>query len=195
MHPLFMLVDPCLIWFYRLSGYALVDFFIGTFVLAFAALVLGEITIAFAFVLVRKRIDEATGEVTRFHNLSMAALKEGDKPAYQAANKLANEAFGKSFFMQIALSAAFLWPIFFALVWMGYRFSDMEFKLLFTDSSIGYPAVFVALYAAAYLMFRRIKYKLPYFRRIGEILNSYNKGTDRIESSADIKTAEGQIKK
>ena len=54
----------------------------------------------------------------------MEALKAGNRPAYEAANKLANEAFGKSFFMQLTLSATFFWPVFFALGWMQYRFLD-----------------------------------------------------------------------
>jgi hypothetical protein len=172
-----------------------VDFLIGTFVLAWIALVVGEITVSLVFLAVRRRIDETTREVTRFHNLSMDALAEGDKRAYQAANKLANDAFGKSFFMQIALSAAFLWPIFFTLVWMDYRFSDVEFNLAFTDYFVGYPGIFVALYAAAYLIFKRIKYKLPYFRGIKTILDTYDDRTTRMKSAADLMTAERPIRK
>lgn len=170
MHPFYAALDPCLIWFYRLTGYGLVDFFAGTFVLAWIALVIGEFTISVVFLVLKRRITEMTAEVTRYHNLSMDALAEGNRPAYTAANKLANDAFGKSFFMQIALSGAFLWPIFFALVWMDYRFSQIEFELLFTDYTVGYPCIFVALYAVAYLIFKRVKYSLPYFRRIRTML-------------------------
>ena len=59
----------------------------------------------------------------------MEALKAGDRPAYEAANKLANEAFSKSFFMQLTLSATFFWPVFFALGWMQYRFLEIEFPI------------------------------------------------------------------
>ena len=173
MHPLYTVIDPYLIFFYRITGYGFLDFLIGTFVLAFIALILGELTISGAFLLSRKYIDNITCEVTRYQNLSQEALVAGDKKAYKASNKLANDAFGRTFFMQIALSASFLWPIFFALDWMGHRFSEVEFKILFTGYSVGYICVFIALYAAAYMLFKRIKYKLPYFRNIGAILNSY----------------------
>ena len=49
---------------------------------------------------------------------------------------------------------------------MDIGFSDVEFPLLFSDYSVGFVGVFIPLYAAAYLIFKRIKYKLPYFRRI-----------------------------
>ncbi len=175
MHPLWMLVDPFIIWFYRLTGYALVDFLLGTFVLAWIALLIGELTISAVFLVCRQRIDATTHEARRYQDLSMEALSAGDKQAYQAANKMANDAFGKSFFMQIALSAARLWPVFLAVAWMGHRFAEVEFPLLFSDYSIGFVGVFIPLYAAACLIFKRIKYKLPYFRRIKTILDGYDK--------------------
>jgi hypothetical protein len=173
MHAFWMLVDPFIIWFYRLTGYALVDFLLGTFVLAWMALLIGEFTISAVFLVCRQRIDATTHEARRYQDLSMAALSAGDKHAYQAANKMANDAFGKSFFMQIALSTARLWPVFLAVAWMGHRFADVEFPLLFSEYSIGFVGVFIPLYAAAHIIFKRIKYKLPYFRRIKSILDSY----------------------
>ena len=67
---------------------------------------------------------------------------------------MANEAFGKSFFMQVALSATFFWPIFFALGWMQYRFLEITFPLPFIGFSLGYTGVFVILYIAAYVIFK-----------------------------------------
>ncbi len=173
MNPVYMIIDPYLIFFYRITGHSFLDFLIGTFALACMALILGELTISWVFLISRKYIDKITNEMTRYRNLSEDALAAGDKRAYRASNKLANDAFGKSFFMQIALSAAFLWPIFFALDWMGRRFAEIEFRILFTDYSVGYICVFITLYAAAYMIFKKIKYKLPYFRNIGAILDNY----------------------
>ncbi len=184
MHPFYIIIDPYLIFFYRITGYGFLDFFIGTFVLAFVALIVGELTISWAFLLSRKYIDKITSEMTRYQNLSEDALAVGDQKAYRASNKLANDAFGRTFFMQIALSAAFLWPIFFALDWMGHRFAKIEFRIVFTDYSVGYICVFIILYAAAYMIFKRIKYKLPYFRNIGAILDSY-KPTARNRPASD----------
>jgi len=174
MHPLWMLVDPYLIWSYRLTGYAFVDFLLGTFVLAWIALLAGEFTISVVFLAAKPRIDASTQEARRYQDLSGEAIAAGDQKAYRAANKLANDAFGKSFFMQVALSGAFLWPIFVALACMDQRFAGEEFPLLFSDISIGFIGVFIVLFAAAYIMFKRIKYRLPYFRRIKTILDSYD---------------------
>ena len=99
----------------------------------------------------------------------MEALKAGDRPAYEAANKLANEAFGKSFFSQVALSATFVWPIFFALGWMQHRFLEVEFPLPFTSFSLGYIGVFLILYIVAYVIFKPVKRRMPYFRRLQEL--------------------------
>ena len=79
---------------------------------------------------------------------------------------MANEAFSKSFFMQIALSATFLWPIFFILGWMQYRFLELEFPLPFVGFSLGYIGVFILLYIPAYILFKQVKRRLPYFRRL-----------------------------
>jgi hypothetical protein len=173
MHPVFRFLDPYLIWFYRLTGYAPADFVIGTLILATITLLIGEFTISLAFLAIRKRIDQTTSEAARYQDLSLEALRAGDKLAYKAANKLANDAFGHSFFMQIALSAAFLWPIFFALAWMAYRFADLEFPLPWSDYSLGYMGVFILLYIPVYILFKRVKHKLPYFHRIKKILDNY----------------------
>lgn len=174
MPSVFLFLDPYLIWFYRITGDAFAGFLIGTLVLALHAIIIGEFTISLAFLAVRRRIDQTTAEAAKYQNLAMEALVEGDKQAYKAANRLANDAFGKSFFMQISLSAAFLWPAFFAVAWMSYRFSGLEFPLPFSHHSFGYIGVFILLYAAAYFLFKRVKYKLPYFRRIKDILDSYH---------------------
>ena len=186
MHPFYIAVDPYLIWFYRITGYGFVDFFIGTFVLAFIALIAGELTISLAFLASRKYIQKTADEVVHYQNLSVDALAAGDKAAFVASNKLANDAFGRSFFMQIALSAAMLWPIFFAIDWMQHRFSDLEFRILFTDYSVGYLCVFVTLYAAAYLIFKRIKYRLPYFRNMKAILNTHQLRAEKMKGFSDI---------
>jgi hypothetical protein len=185
MHPLWMLVDPYIIWFYRLTGYAFADFLLGTFVLAWIALLVGEFTISAVFLAAKQRIDASTDESRRYQDLSAEALSAGNKEAYSAANKLANDAFGRSFFMQIALSAAFLWPVFVALAWMNLRFAELEFPLLFTDYALGCIGVFIVLYAAAYFIFKKIKYKLPYFRWIKTILDSYQSRAKETKSLAD----------
>jgi hypothetical protein len=186
METVFEFLDPYFIQLYRLSGYTFVDFLFGTFVLALTAVIVGELTISVVFLLSYRRIDTINAEVVRYQKLAADALSAEDNEAYAAANKLANDAFGKSFFQQFGLSAAFLWPVFFALAWMQTRFVDVEFPLLFSDVSLGFIGVFIALYAAAYLIIKKTKHRLPYFRRIKAILDSYDRpgpGTEEAEES------------
>ncbi len=124
--------------------------------------------------MVRRHFEQVAGEAKKYQNLSMEALEAGDRPAYEAANQLANEAYSKSFFMQVALSATFFWPIFFVLGWLQYRFFELEFPIPFTGLSLGYIGVFILLYLLAYFLFNRLKYRLPYLRRIKAILNANN---------------------
>lgn len=161
--PLFYhFLDPHLIWFYRLTGHAGLDLVIGTLVLAVMALLIGELCVFLAFRFIRKHVDGYAEEACRYQTLSMDALKAGNKEAYTAANKLANDAFGHSFFQQLTLSAAFLWPVFFALAWMQYRFLEVEFPIPGTNWSMGFIGIFIVIYIAAYLLMKR----LPWLRRV-----------------------------
>lgn len=173
MHPFYLFLDQYLIWFYRLTGSPWVDFFLGTLVLACLTLLIGEVTISLAYRFIRKRIDHSAAEATKYQDLSIDALKAGDKAAYTAANKLANDAFGKSFFQQATLSAAFLWPVFFALAWMQYRFLDLEFPLPFDGWSLGYIGIFLLLYIPVVILFKGVKRRLPWFRGLKESPNAY----------------------
>jgi hypothetical protein len=169
MHPVYLYLDTYLIWFYRLSDSAAVNFLLGTLALALLSLLMGEFTAFLASFMVRRHFERVAGEAKRYQDLSMEALKAGDRPAYEAANQVANEAFGKSFFMQVALSATFFWPIFFALGWMQYRFLEIAFPLPFIGFSLGYTGVFVILYIAAYVIFKAVRRRLPSLRRVKEL--------------------------
>jgi hypothetical protein len=164
MHPLIQIVDQYLIMFYRLTGHAGVDFAIGTLVLAGMCLLIGEVTVFLAFLFTRKRLSEKTAEAEKYKNLSIDALKAGNKEAYKAANKLANDAFGHTFFQQVALSSAFLWPVCFALAWMQYRFLDVEVPLPLLPFSLGFIGVFIIIYVPTFFLFKRLKRRLTFFR-------------------------------
>ena len=191
MHPVFLFLDPYLIWFYRITGHARIDFLLGTFTLALMAVIVGEFNIALAYLVARRRIEQVTDEAVRYQNLSMEALKAGDKGAYRAANRLANDAFGHSFFMQIALSAAFLWPAVFVLGWMSQRFWDLEFPLPFIPYSLGYIGVFLILFIAAYFVFKPVKYRIPYFRRIKAMLNASSLNARKLNSFGGLLSPAG----
>ncbi len=163
MHPVYLPLDPYLIWFYRLTGQAALDFFLGTFFLAWLALLVGEFTSKLAAFVVKRPVGRVTEEAKKYHELSLTALKSGDRPAYEAANKMANEAFSKSFFMQLTLSATFFWPIFFVLGWMQYRFLYLEFPVPFVHVSLGFIGIFIIVYGLAYVTYKQLKRRLPVF--------------------------------
>ncbi len=186
MHPVYLAMDPYLIRLYRITGCSFADFLLGTFVVAFVALFVGEVTASLAFLAAKKSIDRTTKDVIRYRNLSMEALAAGDKDAYEAANKLANDAFGQSFFKQIALSSAFLWPLFLALGWLNARFSGVEFTFVTAPYTVGVGCIFITLYVASYLLFRRIKYRLPHFRRIKTMLDAYDARSVEVKKLSDV---------
>jgi len=164
-------LDPYLIWLYRITGYTFIDFLVGTFVLGMAAAVIGEFTISLVYLLNRTYIRETTDEALRYHGLAAKAASAGEGKVCRVCNDLANDAFGKSFFMQVALSSASLWPAFFAMAWMESRFRDVEFPLLWTEHSVGYPCMFIALYVACRLLFNKTMHRLPYFRRVKALVS------------------------
>ncbi len=186
MNQLFLSVDSFFIWFYRLSGYAPLDFFVGTFFLALVAVVIGEFSISFAFLLTRKSIQHVQDQMVNYQNLSIDALALGDKESYKAANKLANDAFGKTFFMQIGLSSARVWPAFLVVAWMNTRFYEVDFEVPFIGVTIGFIPIFILLYVAAYFAFKPIRNRISYFKKVNKILDSYKEKTRNMKSLADL---------
>jgi len=156
----------------------------GTSVVALLAVIIGEFTMSVAFLFNRGTIEEVSGEMVRMNNLSVTALKSGDKTGYTSCNRLANDMFGRQFFLMIALSASSLWPAFFALAWMQTRFADVEFHLPFSvpvfGQSVSYVFTFIVCYVVMRLFFSRIKRYLPYFKKMKKITDSYSSNTGRL---------------
>ena len=156
----YTLIDGILMFFFRLPQHPLAGYWLGTSVLALAGWIIGEYSIALAFRLNKAMIKEETRKMDHFQELSFAALRAGDKSAFKACNGIANEAYGKSFFTQITLSAASLWPLFIALGWMQHRFSDIEFAVPLTEWTAGYFSTFLLCYIAVRLLSGKIRHIL-----------------------------------
>lgn len=122
-------IDPVLIFPYRLFQNPMTGWWFGTFVLAMWAVTIGEITLAFAGRMNRSAVSDNLEETLYYHDQSLKAKQAGDEEAYQGINKLANEAYGKSFFLLMAMGMAALWPAFFAAAWLDMRFGDFSFPL------------------------------------------------------------------
>jgi hypothetical protein len=171
-------LDTSLIYFFRLPDIPILGYYLGCCMLALACVVVGQITIAIAFFWNQKFIDRDNHEMVHMHNLSVRALLSKDKRAYTSCNKAANEAFGKVFFSQIALSISSLWPIPFAVSWLQIRFQDVAFPLPVTlpviGDHVGFMFTFLPIYILVYILFGQIKGHLPFFRTVVKRLEMYD---------------------
>ena len=169
------ILDPFLIVLYRLTGNPMAVYFLGTFLLALLAVVVGEFTISIVFKVNKAHLDRLNVRVEKMKRLSSEALAIGDQEGYKACNKEGNDAFGQLFFNKFGLSAASLWPIFFALAWMQERFAEIGLPLPWIGWEINYFFFFLMCYILARILFGRIKRKLPYFRGMHQTLLTYEK--------------------
>jgi hypothetical protein len=163
-------LDAILITPFRWPASPLWGMWLGSLPLAFFCVFLGEYTGAALFLLRRRRRDSAQSEMFRYHNLSVRALHEGNKEVYLAANKLAQENFGKAFFAQAAIGAASLWPLPFALGWMALRFEGIAlYRIPGTGRNVGYVFILLTLYILLRLLFSHCKRHLPLLGRVEEM--------------------------
>jgi len=156
-------IDPLLIAPYRLVQDPMLGWWIGTSILAFWSVLLGELTLALVYRVNRKPVNEYASQTLYYHEQSLKAKQVGDEKAYKGINKLATEAYGKSFFLMIAMGMASLWPAFFAAAWLKMRFGDIVFNLPKWAGAfeISFIAPFVIVYILIRVVFARIKRALP----------------------------------
>jgi hypothetical protein len=179
LNTLTLQVDSFLITFYRLTGYSLADYFIGTMVLGFICVVIGELSVSLAIRFNKRYLDSMSREMKEKEALSLQARSVGDKEGYKSLNKEATDIWGKHFFTMVAYSAGILWPIPFALGWMQTRFAGVEFNLAFPLSlifgkSVGYIFTFIPIYILCRIFFKYMRPHLPYFKGIQKLLNDYD---------------------
>lgn len=161
------LVDAILIAPYRLTGNPVAGFYLGTLLLALLCLFLGKASQDLVWLWNKAHYEKEEAEMTRMHNLSVAAIEAGDKTAYKAANRQANEAFGKTFFAGAALFSVSIWPVPFALAWMASRFADVAVPL-FPGQAVRYNAIFLGLYILTRLGLWPLWGRLPFFGRVAD---------------------------
>ncbi|MBE0466610.1 MAG: hypothetical protein IBX71_05225 [Candidatus Desulforudis sp.] len=179
------ILDQVLIVFYRITGSPAFDFLLGTFLVALLTVVIGEFTISIAYLVNRKHLQKLNARMVEMNNASVAALKSREKAEYKAKNKEANDAFGRVFFNAIALSAACLWPVFFALAWMQLRFVDVRLPVTFTGLEANYVVVFLVAYILARILFGTLRPRLPYFRKVQQLLDEQAKTARNLDRFVD----------
>ena len=183
-------LDTAFIFFFRIPETPILGYYLGSAVLCLVCVIAGQITIAIAFFWNQKFIDRDNHEMVHMHNLSVKALLSKDKHAYKSCNKVANEAFGKVFFSQIALSVSSLWPIPFAMGWMQTRFQNIAFPLPFhlpvVGDQVGFMFTFLPIHILVYILFGAIKGRLPFFKTFVKRLEMYDADGEKMISFADL---------
>jgi hypothetical protein len=170
-------IDGFLIYFFRLTGHSFVDYIIGTMVLGFICVIIGELSVSLAIRYNKSYLDAMSREMKKKEMLSLEARRAGDNDGYKALNKEATDVWGKHFFTMVAYSAGILWPIPFALGWMQSRFEGVEFDLAFPLSlifgnSVGYIFTFIPIYILCRIIFKYMRPYLPYFKGVHKFLNA-----------------------
>ena len=167
-------LDGLLILPFRLPGDPVAGFWLGAGLLALACALLGEYSMALAYLCNRDHYRTQTREMTRMHNLSIRAIQAKDKSGYLAANRLANEHFGKAFFARSGLFATSLWPAPLALTWMSTRFAGLDIPFPGVGLSLGFSGAFILLYVSARMITAKAGRLLPFVRRARSLARSEN---------------------
>lgn len=161
LDKIYIYLDAVLIAPYRITEIPIVGFYIGTFVLCMWCIVVGEITFRTAARANRNHLNKIRSQAVKMHNLSIKAIAVKDKESYRSCNSEANDAFSKYFFNMITQGAALLWPVPFALAWMGTRFSEVSFELPFSlpiiGDTLGFAVVPVNMYILCRIIWGKVK--------------------------------------
>jgi hypothetical protein len=154
-------LDPVLVAPFRWPDDPLFGFWLGTLILAAWAVALGELTLKLAKRLNREPLNQHTSEAGDYHDKSISALRAGDKAAYKSINRLANESFGRAFFLQAAMGIGSLWPAFLAAAWLQARFGELRFAVPLIDYPVNFVPILIISYAAVRVAWGRIKKLWP----------------------------------
>lgn len=151
-------------------GSPFASFWLGCALLAAYATLLGELVSGLLFMTHKSYYLELQDTMIHMHNVSVDALHQSDKESYLAANKLAQEAFGKTFFSEATVGMASVLPVPFALAWLALRFTGIPVLTVpVLGTELGYPFVFLLLYIGLRILFAKGKKHLPFFRTIHAI--------------------------
>ncbi|MDQ7831566.1 MAG: hypothetical protein RDU30_07535 [Desulfovibrionaceae bacterium] len=160
------LIDAFFIFFFRIPEDAAVGFYLGCAVVAAVTVFVGDISQALAHRINLSHFRSQTKDMVHLHNLSIKALRRGDKENYKAANKLANDTFGKAFFTRAALFTVSIWPLPFAMGWLAGRFQGVDIPLPMLEKVVGFNAIFLPVYILTRIAYSRIKPKIGFLRRL-----------------------------
>ncbi|GAB7079919.1 hypothetical protein [Megalodesulfovibrio paquesii] len=159
-------LDPHLIWAFRLVPDAQWGFFVGCVYVALCTILLGDVAMVLAYRINRKPYLAQRREMQRHNDLSFQALLEKDKKAFKACNILANESFGKNFFLGATMFCASIWPMAIALGWLDYRFGRVEDLTAPFIGAVRPEFWFIPIYIGTRFLFSKIKHYIPLYSRL-----------------------------
>ena len=187
---LYSQLDAFLMFFFRQADNPMMGYLAGIAVLSLGCVILGELSMGVAYRWNHAFIKRANRRLVHLQNGSLRALQARDKDGYRALNREANDAFGKVFFSQVALAAASLWPLPFAMQWLGARFGDVAFALPLAlpkvGDAVGYAFTFIPMYILVRIVFGRLKGGLPFFRGIRSLQAGEAEDGERMLSFTDV---------
>jgi len=154
-------LDPWLAPMFALTASAPANGALGTVLLALLAVFVGEGTLRVVARVNRSHLARLEADLRKYHELSREAASRGDAASYKALNRQANSAFGHVFFNKFGLSAAALWPCFFALDWLQFRFSPRGVPVPGWPEGVNYVLVFLVAYLLARLVTGRLRRFAP----------------------------------
>ena len=193
LNSIYTAIDTFLIFFFRLPEVPIMGYMLGIAVLAVICVLLGHLTMTAIIAFNGGQLRQQSRDMVNMQNLSIRALLSKDKPAYKLLNREANEAFGKYFFAQIAVSASSLWPLPFALGWLQMRFEAVEFMLpaplpLIGDH-VGYAFSFIPMYILMRLLIAKIKGHLPQSQAMRRHTQAIRAESEKMISYGDLSTS------
>lgn len=179
-------LDPLFIWLFRLPVHPLAAFGAGLLALGLIITYIGELSMAGVYFLNRRHFAAINKDMVKHHNLSVKAIRQGDKSSYTACNTLANDAFGKNFFSHAALFSASIWPVPLAMGWLAFRFGEVAFTLPVTGTEVGVNFVFIPLYVGLRILFGRFKRFVPPFGTITRAVKANESCGEDLMSWGDL---------
>ncbi len=171
-------VDDILMSFFRYPESPVTGFLLGTAVLSLISVCIGEVSMYLSFRWNKQKIVQTSLDMGHYHALSISALKTDNEKAYKACNSIANESYGKSFFLQITLVAASFWPVLLALGWMQYRFEHVQFSITLSSLNTEYSSGYFSIFALCYLMVRLAYIKIKHLLLPHSAYNNKNNISD-----------------
>ncbi len=157
-------VDAVLIAPYRWFSDPVAGWWVGTFILGLLCVWVGELTSWVLHKVNREYLEEIKSEMRHHHRGSIGALTKGDKAAWKGINRLANESFGRAFFMYAAMGIASLWPAFLGAGWLQMRFLHVQIPVPGLGVGVTYLAGFIICYIGSWILWSIAKRRFRAWR-------------------------------